>query len=137
VNDAGEPARLDAYWRAANYLSPGLNFVYAHLNRLIRQFSFPGGIPSHVAPETPGSIQGTTTTPFDILMLNDFDRFHLVMDVIDRVPQLGSRNAALRQGMADERLRHRAYTREVATTRPTAATGRGVTACLSWRAGPP
>jgi xylulose-5-phosphate/fructose-6-phosphate phosphoketolase len=56
--------------------------------------------------------EGTTTTPFDMVMLNDLDRFHLVMDVIDRVPQLGERAAALRQHMADERLRHRAYTRE-------------------------
>ena len=57
--------------------------------------------------------EGTTTTPFDILMLNDMDRYHLVMDVIDRVPGLGARAAHLRQQMADERLRHRAYTREV------------------------
>ena len=56
--------------------------------------------------------EGTTTTPFDMVMLNDMDRFHLVMDVIDRVPGLGTRAAALRQHMADERLRHRAYTRE-------------------------
>ena len=56
--------------------------------------------------------EGTTTTPFDMLMLNDLDRFHLVIDVIDRVPGLGSRAAALRQLMVDERLRHRAYTRE-------------------------
>jgi xylulose-5-phosphate/fructose-6-phosphate phosphoketolase len=56
--------------------------------------------------------EGTTTTPFDMVMLNDMDRFHLVMDVIDRVPDLGTRAAALRQHMADERLRHRAYTRE-------------------------
>jgi xylulose-5-phosphate/fructose-6-phosphate phosphoketolase len=56
--------------------------------------------------------EGTTTTPFDILMLNDLDRFHLVIDVIDRVPALGSRSAGLRQAMVDERLRHRAYTRE-------------------------
>jgi xylulose-5-phosphate/fructose-6-phosphate phosphoketolase len=62
--------------------------------------------------------EGTTTTPFDILMLNDLDRFHLVMDVIDRVPKLGSRSAALRQAMADERLRHRAYTREVGDDPP-------------------
>ena len=54
----------------------------------------------------------TTTTPFDMVMLNDLDRFHLVMDVIDRVPGLGERAAGLRQQMADERLRHRAYTRE-------------------------
>jgi xylulose-5-phosphate/fructose-6-phosphate phosphoketolase len=56
--------------------------------------------------------QGTTTTPFDMVMLNDLDRFHLVIDVIDRVPGLAPRAAALRQHMVDERLRHRAYTRE-------------------------
>jgi xylulose-5-phosphate/fructose-6-phosphate phosphoketolase len=56
--------------------------------------------------------EGTTTTPFDMVMLNDMDRFHLVIDVIDRVPGLGSRAAHLRQRMVDTRLRHRAYTRE-------------------------
>jgi xylulose-5-phosphate/fructose-6-phosphate phosphoketolase len=56
--------------------------------------------------------EGTTTTPFDQVMLNDMDRFHLVVDVIDRVPGLASRAAHLRQRMVDERLRHRAYTRE-------------------------
>jgi xylulose-5-phosphate/fructose-6-phosphate phosphoketolase len=56
--------------------------------------------------------EGTTTTPFDMVMLNDLDRFHLVIDVIDRVPGLAARAAPLRQQMADERLRHRAYTRE-------------------------
>jgi xylulose-5-phosphate/fructose-6-phosphate phosphoketolase len=56
--------------------------------------------------------EGTTTTPFDMVMLNDLDRFHLVIDVIDRVPGLGSKAAQLRQRMVDERLRHRAYTRE-------------------------
>jgi xylulose-5-phosphate/fructose-6-phosphate phosphoketolase len=56
--------------------------------------------------------EGTTTTPFDMVMLNDLDRFHLVIDVIDRMPGLGERAAALRQRMVDERLRMRAYTRE-------------------------
>jgi xylulose-5-phosphate/fructose-6-phosphate phosphoketolase len=56
--------------------------------------------------------EGTTTTPFDMVMLNDLDRFHLVMDVIDRVPGLVDRASHLRQHMIDERLRHRAYTRE-------------------------
>jgi xylulose-5-phosphate/fructose-6-phosphate phosphoketolase len=56
--------------------------------------------------------EGTTTTPFDMVMLNDLDRFHLVMDVIDRVPGLAERAVHLRQHMSDERLRHRAYTRE-------------------------
>jgi xylulose-5-phosphate/fructose-6-phosphate phosphoketolase len=62
--------------------------------------------------------EGTTTTPFDMLMLNDLDRFHLVMDVIDRVATLGARSAGLRQAMADERLRHRAYTREMGDDPP-------------------
>jgi xylulose-5-phosphate/fructose-6-phosphate phosphoketolase len=62
--------------------------------------------------------EGTTTTPFDMLMLNDMDRFHLVMDVIDRVPSLRSRASALRQEMVDERLRHRAYTRAVGDDPP-------------------
>jgi xylulose-5-phosphate/fructose-6-phosphate phosphoketolase len=55
--------------------------------------------------------EGTTTTPFDMVMLNDLDRFHLVIDVIDRVPGLGSHAAHLRQQMVDERLRCRAFTR--------------------------
>jgi xylulose-5-phosphate/fructose-6-phosphate phosphoketolase len=56
--------------------------------------------------------QGTTTTPFDMVMMNDMDRFHLVMDVIDRVPGLGQRNAVLRQRMDDMRTAARAWTRE-------------------------
>ena len=55
--------------------------------------------------------EGTTTTPFDMVMLNDMDRFHLVMDVIDRVPGLGERAALLRQEMVDARLRAREHTR--------------------------
>ncbi|WP_433477077.1 phosphoketolase family protein [Spirillospora sp. CA-142024] len=56
--------------------------------------------------------EGTTTTPFDMVMLNDLDRYHLVMDVIDRVPSLGGRVAHIRQRMADQRLFLRGYTRE-------------------------
>jgi xylulose-5-phosphate/fructose-6-phosphate phosphoketolase len=47
-----------------------------------------------------------------MVVRNDLDRFHLVIDVIDRVPGLGSRAADLRQHMADERLRATAYARE-------------------------
>src|SRR5439155_21075932 len=53
--------------------------------------------------------EGTVTTPFDMVMRNDLDRFHLVLDVIDRVPDLGSHAASLRQHLEDERLRARAY----------------------------
>ena len=63
--------------------------------------------------------EGTTTTPFDMVMLNDLDRFHLVMDVIDRVPGLGTRAAELRQRMVDERARCRAYTRLEGEDEPT------------------
>ncbi len=56
--------------------------------------------------------EGTTTTPFDMVMLNDLDRFHLVMDVIDRVPGLRERAGDVRQFMQDSRLACRAYTRE-------------------------
>ena len=54
---------------------------------------------------------GTTTTPFDMVMLNDLDRYHLVMDVIDRVPGLAPRAASLRQQMVDARFAARAWTR--------------------------
>jgi xylulose-5-phosphate/fructose-6-phosphate phosphoketolase len=56
--------------------------------------------------------EGTTTTPFDMVMLNDLDRYHLVMDVIDRVPSLGSKAAHVRQTMVDHRLHARQYTRD-------------------------
>jgi xylulose-5-phosphate/fructose-6-phosphate phosphoketolase len=56
--------------------------------------------------------RGTTTTPFDMVMLNDLDRFHLVIDVIDRVEGLANRAAVLRQRMLDTRLAARRYTRE-------------------------
>jgi xylulose-5-phosphate/fructose-6-phosphate phosphoketolase len=56
--------------------------------------------------------EGTTTTPFDMVMLNDLDRFHLALDVIDRVPGLATKAAHLRQELVDARLRARAYTRE-------------------------
>ncbi len=56
--------------------------------------------------------EGTTTTPFDMVMMNDLDRYHLVMDVIDRVPGLGPRAAHVRQRMVDARLTARQYTRE-------------------------
>ena len=55
--------------------------------------------------------EGTTTTPFDMVMLNDLDRFHLVIDVLDRVPGLEPAAAGLRQQMVDARLDARRYTR--------------------------
>jgi xylulose-5-phosphate/fructose-6-phosphate phosphoketolase len=67
---------------------------------------------------------GTTTTPFDMVMLNDLDRYHLVMDVIDRVPSLGQTVASLRQEMVDARFRAREWTR---------ANGEDIPAVTQWR----
>jgi xylulose-5-phosphate/fructose-6-phosphate phosphoketolase len=62
--------------------------------------------------------EGTTTTPFDMVVLNDMDRFHLVMDVIDRTPGLARRAAVLRQLMVDKRAEHRAYVRRTGDDLP-------------------
>jgi xylulose-5-phosphate/fructose-6-phosphate phosphoketolase len=53
--------------------------------------------------------QGTTTTPFDMCVLNDLDRFHLVSDVIDRVPKLGPRAAYAKQAIRDRLVDHADY----------------------------
>ncbi|MFI8171483.1 phosphoketolase [Streptomyces sp. NPDC085931] len=64
---------------------------------------------------------GTTTTPFDMVVRNDLDRYRLVMDVVDRVPGLGVRATAVRQRMADARTRHHAWIREHGTDLPEVA----------------
>ena len=56
--------------------------------------------------------EGTTTTPFDMVVLNDLDRFHLVGDVVDRVPNLGASVAHLRQKMRDKLIEHKHYINE-------------------------
>jgi xylulose-5-phosphate/fructose-6-phosphate phosphoketolase len=53
--------------------------------------------------------EGTTTTPFDMCVLNEIDRFHLVGDVIDRVPTLGARAAYAKQAIRDALIEHRQY----------------------------
>jgi len=53
--------------------------------------------------------EGTTTTPFDMVVRNDLDRFHLVADVIDRVPKLGYTAAYLKQIIRDKRIEHKQY----------------------------
>jgi len=55
--------------------------------------------------------EGTTTTPFDMVVLNDLDRFHLVADVIDRVPRLGPRAAYAKQAIRDRLFEHKRYIR--------------------------
>ena len=56
--------------------------------------------------------EGTTTTPFDMTVLNDLDRFHLAIDVIDRVAQLGARVAHIKQAMRDKLIEHQQYIRQ-------------------------
>jgi xylulose-5-phosphate/fructose-6-phosphate phosphoketolase len=56
--------------------------------------------------------EGTTTTPFDLVVLNDIDRFHLVADVVDRVPQLGPRAAYVKQDIRDKLIEHKHYIAE-------------------------
>jgi xylulose-5-phosphate/fructose-6-phosphate phosphoketolase len=53
--------------------------------------------------------EGTTTTPFDMVVLNEMDRFHLVEDVIDRLPQLGARAAYFKQAIREKLIEHRQY----------------------------
>ncbi|NOS79476.1 MAG: phosphoketolase family protein [Nitrospira sp.] len=56
--------------------------------------------------------EGTTSTPFDMVVMNDLDRFHLVADVIDRIPLLGSRADYAKQALRDKRIEHKQYIAE-------------------------
>jgi xylulose-5-phosphate/fructose-6-phosphate phosphoketolase len=62
--------------------------------------------------------EGTITTPFDMAVLNDLDRFHLVGDVVDRLPQLGSRAAYVKQAMRDKLIEHKQYIRQYGEDMP-------------------
>jgi xylulose-5-phosphate/fructose-6-phosphate phosphoketolase len=70
--------------------------------------------------------EGTTTTPFDMCVLNEMDRFHLVQDVVDRLPQLGARAAYAKQAIGDALIEHRQYINERGEDHP---------AVLGWRWG--
>lgn len=94
-------SRLDIYWRAADYLAVGRS-----IHRLTYRRSNHENFHVHEYRE-----ERTTTTPFDMVMLNDPDRFRLVIDVLDRVPHFVDHNASLRQEMIDARFEARAYTR--------------------------
>lgn len=121
--------RLLGHWGT----SPGLNFIGAHLGRAMFDALFTSGRPvifayhgypwlihrltyrrtGHAHIHVRGyEEEGTTTTPFDMVVMNDMDWFHPVMDVIDRVPGLNRTAAWLCQQMVDTRTRHWAWTCE-------------------------
>jgi len=70
--------------------------------------------------------EGTITTSFDMTVLNEMDRFHLVMDVIDRVPQTGSKGVYLKQLLMDKLIEHKQYIR---------ANGKDMPEILNWKWG--
>ena len=62
--------------------------------------------------------EGTITTPFDMAVLNDLDRFHLAIDAIERLPQLGARAAYFKQAMTDRLTEHSLYIRRYGEDMP-------------------
>jgi hypothetical protein len=80
--------------------------------------------------------EGTTTTPFDMVVLNDMDRFHLVEAVIEQLPQLGARAAYFQQAVEEKLLEHRQYIREQATTCRRSRAGAGLRATAPRRLAP-
>ena len=69
--------------------------------------------------------EGTTTTPFDMTVLNELDRFHLAGDVIDRVPRLRERAASVKQELREQLIEHKRYIARTATICRKFATGGG------------
>ncbi len=62
--------------------------------------------------------EGTTTTPFDMTVMNDMDRFHLAADVVDRVPRLQRVGAHFKQFLRDKLIDHKQYIMEVGDDMP-------------------
>ena len=113
--------RLLGHWGS----SPALSFIYVHLNRLIEKYDLSAlyiAGPGHGAPGVLGPVylEGTYSenTPLELAILNQIDRFNLVIDVIDRVPKLGSRAAYVRERMRNEIIDSLAYAHSEGMDKP-------------------
>jgi xylulose-5-phosphate/fructose-6-phosphate phosphoketolase len=83
-------------------------FAYHGYPHLVHRLTYKRA--NHANMHVRGFIEeGTTTTPFDMVVLNRLDRFHLAMDVLERVPGLGSRAAHLKQQLRNKLIEHRNY----------------------------
>jgi phosphoketolase len=110
-----EIAGIDAYWRAANYLTVGQ--IYLQDNPLLREPLRP----EHIKPRllghwgtSPGlsNEEGTTTTPFDMVVKNGMSRYHLCLDALKYAPHVGGRTQALTDHCTAMLARHETYIRE-------------------------
>jgi phosphoketolase len=97
---------FDAEQAARNFRRPGKPMARLRMGSASLSSLGDGGS-SKVISARGCKEEGTTTTPFDIVVLNDLDRFHLVGDVIDRVPGLGARTAYAKQAIRDKLIEHR------------------------------
>jgi xylulose-5-phosphate/fructose-6-phosphate phosphoketolase len=67
----------------------------------------------HASNVTKRGTEGTTTAPFEMVVKNDLDQFHLVQDVIERVPHLGANQAYLKQSLREKLIEHKRHIHDV------------------------
>jgi phosphoketolase len=107
---AHELRKMDAYWRASNYLSGGQIYLLdnAHLKNPLKREHIKPRLLGHWGT-SPGLNVLCVHLNRVIVVINDLDRFHLVEDAIDRLPQLGARAAYFKQAIHDKLIEHKEY----------------------------